>query len=89
LTLDGDAVTDAAESSDVGADANWLEGLPLESPVDPSPDAEPQAAVDPQPDMPLEAPLQGAVSDAANLDAQAVGPEDPMLPVSDEDPEVA
>ena len=58
-----------------------------EAGADVAADLDGESAVDPQPDIAQEPPVEGIASAEINVDVEAVGPEDPMLPVADEDSE--
>jgi segregation and condensation protein B len=64
-----------------------LAGLTAEPDVDASVDAALADDVDPQSDTPPAPWLQDTATESSRQDEQAVGPEDPMLPVSEDDAE--
>jgi segregation and condensation protein B len=74
-------------ASDDGGATDLLSGLTAETAVDASAADDGSTDVDPQPAVIAESPLEGLPPAAAHPDMQAVGPEDPMLPVSDDDTE--
>ena len=84
LALDegrADATADAGDATDL------LAGLAPESDVDTSTALDNTASLDAQSELPGDAPLQGLMAGTGHQEVQAVGPEDPMLPVSEDDAE--
>jgi segregation and condensation protein B len=83
------ALSDAMspETTEVGAETAFSQDLLAEAAVDAAADEGQAVSPDAQPED-AEVSLQGTESHAAHpSDVQTVGPEDPMLPVADVDPE--
>ena len=82
LALEGGSSAFATETGDAG---DLLSGLTPESTVDVAAVGDGPAEVDPQAQEPAGPFLEGMSQESVQQNVQAVGPEDPMLPVSDDD----
>ena len=82
LALEGGSSAFATETGDAG---DLLSGLTPESTVDVAAVGAGPAEVDPQAQEPAGPFLEGMSQESVQQNVQAVGPEDPMLPVSDDD----
>jgi segregation and condensation protein B len=82
LALEGGSSAFATETGDAG---DLLSGLTPESTVDVAAVGDGPSGVDPQAQEPAGPFLEGMSQESVQQNVQAVGPEDPMLPVSDDD----